>query len=462
MRSWLPEASDLVPSVFSQNIAYAQCGGFGWTGPTTCISGYTCVFFDTQYSQCLPETATNSSFPLPSTNAHSAISSSISCLDPALTSVTAAVSTAVPSKAVGRLPALGWNTWNAYRCAISANKVLAAAQSFVRLGLREAGYEYINIDDCWAMLDRNPETNEQVPDPVKFPNGIKSLADKIHSLGLKIGIYSDAGTETCAGYPGSLGFESVDAAMWQSWGIDYNCNVPGNWSDTHVIGSEFDLSNSKSAIRFRKMGDAIANNDPPMQFSLCIWGEAHVWAWGARVGHSWRMSGDSRCPNLEVIKSIISFNVGKLSSVDFFAHNDMDMMEIGNGNLTIQEEKTHFAVWAFMKSPILLGSDLERLSPAQVKIITNSELIAFHQDATVGKPALPFTPSTSARTEPPQFYSGMSSRGCHVFIVNTNDHSTTFTLDFTDVPGLNSSSVNVRDMWTFTDVGCFLATIMSL
>ncbi|KAH9998466.1 glycoside hydrolase superfamily [Russula compacta] len=366
-----------------------------------------------------------------------------------LDALAAVAPTTPPSKAVGRLPALGWNSWNAYRCAISEEKVLGAAHSFVTLGLREAGYEYVNIDDCWALWDRDPKTNEQVPDPSKFPRGIKAVADDIHSLGLKIGIYSDAGTKTCEGYPGSLGYEAIDAATWQSWDIDYNCNVPENWSDTDV--------SSHSSLVLPEQGAAIAFNVPPMQYDLCIWGDAHVWAWGARVGHSWRMSGDSS-PTWEYINSIIEKNVAHLSSIDFFAHNDMDMMEIGNGNLTIQEERTHFAAWAFMKSPILLGANLAGLSPEEVKILTNVELLAFHQDNIIGKPAVPFVSSTTNATKPPQFYSGKSIKGIHVFVVNTNDTSLTFNVNFAEVPELNSRKVRVHDMWTSTDLGTFLAS----
>jgi alpha-galactosidase len=173
----------------------------------------------------------------------------------------------------------------------------------------------------------------------------------------------------------------------------------------------------------------------------------------------------------------MSENVGHLSSVNFFAHNDMDMMEIGNGNLTIQEERTHFAVWAFMKSPILLGTDvcdlshlwfltslkhsyptrlqITKLSSEEIKIITNAELLAFHQDSAFGKPAMPYISSTTAATEPPQFYSGKSVRGTHVFVVNTNDTSATFNINFADVPGLHSRNVLVHDMWTSRDLGIF-------
>jgi len=203
------------------------------------------------------------------------------------------------------------------------------------------------------------------------------------------------------------------------------------------------------------VSNAIAKNDPPMHFSLCIWGQAHVWTWGARVGHSWRMSWDS-APSWKYIKSIMKTNVEHLDSVDFFAHNDMDMMEIGNGNLTTEEERTHFAVWSFMKSPILLGTDLARLSGEQLEIIKNKELIAFNQDKTVGKPAMPFTSSTTPPTVPPQFYSGHSSRGTHVFVVNTNDTCSTFHINFTDVPGLGPSPVyNIHDMWTSRNLGAF-------
>ncbi|KAH9034867.1 glycoside hydrolase superfamily [Lactarius pseudohatsudake] len=434
-RSYLAALIFALPAQFP-NGAFGQCGGLPLTEPAACPEGSVCAPSDIPYFQSLPGTNIPLSSPI-----HLAVGTP----------------TTPPSKAVGKLPALGWNTWNAYRCDISEEKILAAARSFVSLGLREAGYEYVNIDDCWALLERDPHTKEQIPDPVKFPNGIKALADEIHSLDLKIGIYSDAGTETCAGYPGSLGYEAIDAATWASWDIDYlkydNCNVPEHWNDD-CAPPDGDWYNSNSAIRFRRMGAAIADNDPPMEYDLCIWGDAHVWTWGARVGHSWRMAGDST-PTWEYIKLIMNINVPHLSSVDFFSHNDMDMMEIGNGNLTIEEERTHFAVWAFMKSPILLGTDLAALSPEEVEIITNAELIAFLQDTTEGKPALPFTPPYSIPTDPPQFYSGRSAKGIHVFIVNTNDEPTTFKLDLVDVPGLNSSSAGIHDMWTSTNMGIF-------
>ncbi|TFY81345.1 hypothetical protein EWM64_g2667, partial [Hericium alpestre] len=209
-----------------------------------------------------------------------------------------------------------WNHWNAYACNVSADKVVAAAQAFVSLGLKDAGYEYVNIDDCWAEMSRDA-SGKLVPDFTKFPDGIKGVADQVHALGLKIGIYSDAGTNTCAGYPGSLGYESTDAATWDSWGIDYlkydNCNVPANWTDSSTPPGD-DWYNSNSAIRYREMGGAIVTSSRPVQFDLCIWGDANVWEWGARVGHSWRMSSDSSA-TWSYITEIMSINVQHLDPI---------------------------------------------------------------------------------------------------------------------------------------------------
>ncbi|GLB37677.1 putative melibiase [Lyophyllum shimeji] len=364
---------------------------------------------------------------------------------------------APPSKSTGKLPALGWNTWNAYGCNINEAKVLAAANQFVSLGLKDAGYQYVNIDDCWSNKSgRDPNTHRIVPDATKFPNGIGGLASQIHNLGLKIGIYSDAGTMTCAGYPGSLGNEMLDASTFGEWGIDYlkydNCNVPANWTDSSSPPGG-DWYNSNSALRYRQMGDALAAQSRPIQYEICIWGQANVWTWGARVGHSWRMSGDAS-PSWSYITSIIKTNVAHLNYTNFWAHNDMDMMEIGNGALTIQEQRTHFAAWAFLKSPILLGTDLSKLNSTQLAIIKNKELLAFHQDPNIGTAATPFkATSTAPTTSPPEYYSGASSKGTHVFIINTGSSTATKTFTLSNVPGLGTSGTfKIHDMWSGTDL----------
>ncbi|KAF9447961.1 glycoside hydrolase family 27 protein [Macrolepiota fuliginosa MF-IS2] len=370
--------------------------------------------------------------------------------------------TTPPSNQTGRLPALGWNTWNAYQCNINEAKVLAAANQFISLGLKDAGYQYINIDDCWSVKTRD-SSGRIVPDPTKFPNGINGVATQVHNLGLKMGIYSDAGTATCAGFPASLGTELIDAQTFASWGIDYlkydNCNIPGNWTDA-ASPPGGDWYNSNSGIRYRQMTAALATVSRPIQLDICIWGTAQVWTWGARVGHSWRMSGDAS-PTWSFIMSVMNINVAHLDTIDFFGHNDMDMMEIGNGNLTIQEERTHFAAWAFFKSPILLGTDLGQLSTDEIAIVTNKELLAFHQDANIGTPAKPFTAFSGApTTSPPEFYSGLSSKGTHVFIINTGSSTATKKFTFSNVPGLGTSgNFKVHDMWTGQDLsGTFTAS----
>ncbi|VDB95296.1 unnamed protein product [Peniophora sp. CBMAI 1063] len=460
----------LASPVMGQGVAYSQCGGIGWTGPSTCVSGYVCTYSNDYYSQCIPGTATQvtsttSNKAATSTGSSAAgttvthvatttTSSTPTSSTSTLTGIAATAPTTPPSKAVGQLPALGWNGWNAYGCAITADKVLAAAQSFIDLGLADVGYEYLNIDDCWMLMARDSTTKQQVPDPSKFPDGMAALADKVHDMGFKIGIYSDAGTATCAGFPGGLGYESIDAAAYDSWDLKYdNCNVPSNWSDTYPIPNN-DYYNSNTAIRYRQMGAAIAGNKTPVQFSLCIWGVDSPYLWGAKVGHSWRMSGDSSA-SWSYITQIMASNAQYLSYVTFGAHNDMDMMEIGNGDLTIEEQRTHFAAWAFMKSPILLGTDLSALSSDQVAIITNAALIDFHQDSKVGEPAMPFTSSTVAPTSPPSFYAGKSSKGTHFFVVNLNSATTSYTVDFADVTGLGAGTYTLEDMWTGKSLGSF-------
>jgi len=165
------------------------------------------------------------------------------------------------------------------------------------------------------------------------------------------------------------------------------------------------------------------------------------------------MSGDSSA-TWSYITSIITTNVAHITATNFFAHNDMDMMEIGNGALTLQEQRTHFAAWVFLKSPILLGTDLSLLNSTQLAIVKNAELLAFHQDATVGTPAKPFTAfSSMPSTSPPEYYSGTSSKGVHVFIINTSGSTATKQFTFSNVPGLGTSgNFKVHDMWTSTDL----------
>ncbi|KAI5803057.1 glycoside hydrolase superfamily [Geopyxis carbonaria] len=418
----------------AQSTAYGQCGGLNWTGATSCVSGYACVYLNDWYSQCQPSSST----------APTVTTTSVATTPPAPTS------TGGPRTDTGRLPALGWNSWNAYRGDISAAKIVSAANALVSLGLAPLGYVYVNIDDCWSALARS-SGGALVPDAAKFPGGISGVADTVHALGLKLGIYGDAGEKTCSGYPGSLGYETVDAQTWAAWGVDYlkydNCNVPSSWADA---GSYSDWGQSRSAQRYKQMTAALNAVSRPIQYALCNWGNAQVWTWGASAGHSWRMTGDSSA-TWTYIQSAIAMNANYLRYVGFYAHNDMDMMEIGNGALTAAETRTHFAMWVALKSPILLGTDLTLLTSAELAVIKTPELLAFHQDATIGAPATPYVSGA-----PPEYYAGTSAKGTHVFAINLGAAAATRTVTFADVPGLSAGTAYVvHDMWTGTDLGTF-------
>jgi alpha-galactosidase len=233
---------------------------------------------------------------------------------------------ALPLHTVGKLPTLGWNSWNAFGCNVNETKVLGAANDFISLGLKDAGYSYVNVDDCWSNHTGRDSEGRIQPNMTIFPDGISGLATKVHDLGLNLGIYSDAGTETCGGYEGSLYHETTDAETFTSWGVDYlkydNCYVPANWTDA---ANYTNWADSNSAIRYKRMSSAIAAVNKPLYLELCIWGDAEVWTWGDTVGLSWRMTGDITA-EWSSITSIVAFNVMHLDSVGFYSHNDMDMM----------------------------------------------------------------------------------------------------------------------------------------
>ncbi|KAF2497240.1 glycoside hydrolase [Lophium mytilinum] len=391
---------------------------------------------------------------------------------------------------VGKLPALGWNSWNAFNCDINETKFLVAANKLVDLGLKDVGYNYVNIDDCWQVKDkRNETTGRMIPDPDKFPDGIKGTSDKIHALGLKIGIYSSAGTKTCAGYVASIGNELIDATTFADWGIDYlkydNCNVPAEWADecdacvpdswashfrpikngtctdkTGLCPDGYDFHKSNTAERFRIMGDALKKQNRTILYSLCEWGEANPQQWGNDTAASWRMSGDIS-PSWSRIVEILNENSFYLNYVDFWGHADPDMLEVGNGDLTPAETRSHFALWAAMKSPLLIGTALDKLSDANVAILKNKHLLAFNQDAVVGKPAMPYKWGTNPdwtfnATWPAEFWAGDSQAGVLVLLFNPAGETVEKFANFTEIPGVTAGEMyEVVDIWTDTKLGCF-------
>jgi hypothetical protein len=293
--------------------------------------------------------------------------------------VAAVASPATPAMALDNgltlTPPMGFNDWNAFGCNVSEQLIKDTADLFVNTGLKAAGYEYVNIDDCWLTHDRDPSTGRLVPDPVKFPDGIKGTADYVHAKGLKLGIYEDAGTNTCAGYPGSLGHEQTDADTFADWGVDYlkydNCYNAGSNTQQQYID------------RYTAMRDALAEASKrtgrPIVYSLCEWGVFSPSTWAANVGNLWRTTGDINDSYGSMV-SIFHQNVG-LSQYAGPGHwNDPDMLEVGNGGMSDTEYKSHFSLWAEMAAPLLAGTDLRKATPETMAIYLNTNVIAVDQD----------------------------------------------------------------------------------
>lgn len=285
---------------------------------------------------------------------------------------------------LAKTPPMGWNSWNTFATNINEELVIGVVDSMVSMGFRDAGYNYVVIDDGWMLRERDKEGN-LVADPEKFPHGIKHLADYVHSKGMKFGIYNCAGTQTCGGYPGGRGHEYQDARLYASWGVDY---LKYDWC-YH--------GNLTSDAAYTTMRDALYATGRPILFSICEWGDTEPWFWAGEVGHAWRISGDIYpCYDCEdrhddglptqwsawgVMKIL---NMRNNDTLRRYAHsgawNDFDMMEVGNG-MTQAEDRTHFAMWSLLASPLMLGNDVRKTSKETIALLTNKEIIAVNQDA---------------------------------------------------------------------------------
>ncbi|WP_405673070.1 NPCBM/NEW2 domain-containing protein [Streptomyces sp. NBC_01530] len=271
---------------------------------------------------------------------------------------------------VALTPPMGFNNWNSTHCRPEFNEsmVKGTADLFVEKGLKDAGYQYVNLDDCWALPNRDAD-GRLVPDPVRFPNGIKAVADYVHSKGLKLGIYTSAGTKTCdsAGFPGALGHEYSDARQFADWGVDYlkydNCNNQG----------------VDAKLRYTTMRDALKATGRPIVYSICEWGQNKPWEWAAEVGHSWRTTGDIS-DSWGSMLSILKQNLPLAPYAGPGHWNDPDMLEVGNGGMTDTEYRSHFSMWSVMAAPLLIGSDLRKASRSTFDILDNKEVVAVDQD----------------------------------------------------------------------------------
>ena len=273
-------------------------------------------------------------------------------------------------------PPMGWNSWNTFACNINEQLIREVADAIATNGMKDAGYEYVNIDDCWHSA--RDEQGFIHPDGERFPSGIKALADYVHSKGLKLGIYSDAGAKTCGGRPGSRGHEYQDAWTYAQWGVDY---LKYDWCNADDLRAEGAYST---------MRDALAATGRPIVFSLCEWGSNKPWLWGANVGHLWRTTGDiHNC--FDCVDDHGSYkNWGVLQIIDqqkdlrAYAGpghwNDPDMLEVGNG-MSLNEDRAHFSMWCMLAAPLIAGNDVRHISRETLGILANKEAIAVDQDA---------------------------------------------------------------------------------
>lgn len=362
------------------------------------------------------------------------------------------------NKPIGLKPALGWNSWNTFTWDIHEQLIREVADLFVSEGYKEAGYEYIVIDDCWSLKERDADGN-LVADPAKFPNGMKAVADYIHSKGLKFGMYSCVGTHTCAGYPGSFEHEFQDAARFAEWGVDF-LKYDYCFKPRHISGE----------LLYKRMSLALKNCGRDILFSACNWGEDGVYNWIRESGaHMYRSTGDIR-DNWESVKSLAISQLGQQSYTGSFCHNDMDMLVVGMyggsnndfigriGGCSDTEYKTHFSLWSLMGSPLMIGCDIRKDNPVTKQILQNPHLIAINQD-------LEARGAYRIKPEPQWFHTDdvfmlvkvLTDGDLAIGFFNLSDSQRELSLQFWDMglPYAASFSLSLYDCWAQQELGVY-------
>ena len=281
--------------------------------------------------------------------------------------------TARPANGLALVPPMGWNSWNHFGCDISEVTIRKEADAMASSGMRDAGYQYLVVDDCWEG-ERDARGNIQA-DPRRFPSGIGALADYVHAQGLKFGIYSDAGDRTCQGRSGSRGREFQDAQQYARWGVDY---LKYDWCHAESL---------EVRAAYETMGDALRATGRPIVFSVCEWGTHKPWLWAASVGGNlWRTTGDiydgwvSSGRDRNGVLNILDLQSGLEAFAGPGHWNDPDMFEVGNGGMSPDQYRAHFSLWAILAAPLMAGNDLSTMSEETRRILTNREVIAVDQD----------------------------------------------------------------------------------
>ena len=335
---------------------------------------------------------------------------------------------------VGLTPPMGWNSWNKFGCAINEKLIMSTIDTLVSSGLAKAGYTYVNIDDCWQKT--RDDNGKIQPNPDFFPNGMKILADYAHEKGLKFGLYSDAGYNTCCNLPGSLGYEEIDAKTYEEWGIDYlkydNCNTDG----------------SSPKVRYPVMRDALLKINRTIYYSMCEWGIESPAEWGKEVANSWRNTGDIE-DNWNSMLKIIDSNDYWADYAGPGGWNDPDMLEVGNGGMTYEEYKVHFGLWCLSKAPLLIGCDITNMSEETFEILTNEEVIAINQDS------LGVQGKKLESNDGKEVWGGpLSDNAFVVMLLNRGSSSAEIEANFEKI-GIKEGEYVVRDLWEKKDLGVY-------
>jgi alpha-galactosidase len=341
-------------------------------------------------------------------------------------------------------PPMGWNSWNLFAGKVNDADVRAAADAMVSSGMKDAGYIYVNIDDTWQG-ERDAQGNIHANS--KFPD-MKALAGYVHSKGLKIGIYSGPGAQTCAKYAGSLGHEAQDAKTYADWGFDYLkydlCSFRQNMDQEAPNDPAKATQMMKDA--YEKMHKALLASGRPIVYSFCQYGWNAVWEWGPSLGANlWRTTGDIN-PTWDRM-TLIGFSQAGLAKYAGPGHwNDPDMLEVGNGKLTLDENRTHMSLWALLAAPLLAGNDLSKMKPETTQILTNREVIAIDQDS-LGKQG-----DRLSAVGPVEIWAKPLKGGAKAIgLFNRDDTALPITLKLSDV-GFTAGA-KARDVWQAKDLG---------
>lgn len=359
---------------------------------------------------------------------------------------------------IAATPPMGWNSWNMFGPKVSADAVREMTDALVRSGLKDCGYEYIVIDDCWAVKEYRDGNGDLIPDPIRFPDGIKPVADYVHNHGCKIGIYSDAAEMTCAGYPGSYGFEEQDAALWAHWGIDFlkydYCHAPAD---------------QISAIeRYAGMGNALKKCGREILFSICEWGgrSPHLWARQAG-GQMWRATGDVVDSWVNVLSGAwwglgIESALDKAVNLHEYAGpggwNDMDMLVVGlhgkgyvpGSGASFYEYQTQVSMWSILCSPLMIGCDIREMSSETTALLMNREVLAVNQDL-LGRQAMRIKKTGDLEI----WRKPLENGGLALALLNRGSSGAEVSFTAGEIGLLDGTHGVIRDLWKQEDVADF-------